>query len=255
MPRLLRTIAPLPTIDGVLVKRRDFSNARRHHDLIDEAQRRACAIVRRADAQSDAIRQYAAARGFREGLHAAWSSVTPWLQAFDRHCEVALESFAVQIRSELDAAFREPAVVEYVMRQVFDDTTRWRARRIRICVPKLAAGLAREMERWAREAGVNDMQVVSGDDDRLSIECADAVYVFDIPALAHAFATRLDPPASIHGEAARAYDAHLAARIALASIDTARMHGQQAAAFAHTATTIAPPSAACADHTRSNTTG
>ncbi|RKP50329.1 hypothetical protein [Pararobbsia silviterrae] len=233
MPRILHTHAPLPLIDGVLVKHGALRGGQHHHALIDEARRRAREIVRRAEHEAEAIRHYAAAQGYRAGLRAAWHGVIPWLAAFDDCCAAALDTARDEIRTRLEASFGTREIAEFVVRRIFDDIPDWRARRIRICVPAHVPTLAADLGEWTRAAHLCDARIELAQDDRLSVECGDAVYLFDMGALAGDIAAGLAMDTRRIGPGTlREHDAPSVSRNAAASAQAA-----QAAQTAQTART------------------
>jgi hypothetical protein len=224
MLKSIRTRTHLPVIDGVLIKGQSLHDAQRHDSIVDRAQRHARATVARAESEADAIRQYAAARGYREGVHEAWQSIAPWLSEFERHCSQALCAFESTLRNRLEAALHEPTVVEFVVRRVFDDIARSRTREIRIFVPSGMSGLRANFLEWAAEAALTHVVVVPCDDDRLTVECGDNIYLFDIQARAAEWGSELPRPASPDsgGASPEPLDTpNSATRNTLASVDTA----------------------------------
>ena len=227
MLKSIRTRTPLPVIDGVLIKRAALQQARTHKSMIAQAQREARAIVARAEREADAVRQYAAARGYREGMRDAWGSITPWLDRFERHCSQALDAFEQAVRTRLEDALHDPAVVGFVVRCVFDGIAQSSTRQIRIFVPAAMSGLVLSFSEWAAQAGLPNVGVVPCEDDRLAVECGDEIFLFDIKARASEWASCLGRSMNQHPSELATGPSHAhsqtnaTGRQALASIDTA----------------------------------
>lgn len=194
MLKSIKTRAPLDVIDGVLIRGQSLLLALRHDSLIEHAQRQARGIVAQAEREADAIRQYAAARGYREGAREAWQSTVPWLERFERHCAQAVGALELAVRHQLEAALHEPTVVEFVVRRVLDSIAESPTRQIRIFVPATMSGLLSNFSEWAADSGLPHVVVLPCEDERLAIECAEEVYLFDTHARACEWAARF--PAS-----------------------------------------------------------
>jgi hypothetical protein len=224
MLKSIRTRTPLTVIDGVLIKRHALHTVQTHDSLIAQAQRHARTIVARADSEADAIRQYAAARGYREGLRDAWQSITPWVNAFERHCAQALDAFEREIHARLHAALHDQTVVAFVVQRIFEGIGHTSTRQIRILVPASMSGLLSSFSEWAAQAGLAHVIVTACEDDRLTVECGDDIYLFDMKARAGEWGTRLSAPEAMHttGPSAGPLSPgpNAQGRHALASIDT-----------------------------------
>ncbi|HTJ93306.1 MAG TPA: hypothetical protein VL424_09390 [Pararobbsia sp.] len=179
----------------MLIKRAALREAARNFDLVDDAHRHARAVITRAEREAEAIRHYAAARGSREGTRSAWQSITPWLDAFERRWIQTLAAFECEMRDALETAFHAPEIAELITRQVFDALAGSRLRRIRICIPPSMTGLRADFSTWAAQAGIEHVEVTGCDDDRLSIECGDDVFLFDPAACARELVSSLPAPA------------------------------------------------------------
>lgn len=232
-PRI-RTMPAPRALAGVLVKYRDLNDAQRAHDMLCNARRSARATLAAAQREADAIRRYAAARGYREGLREAWRSITPWLDAFEQSCTRARDTLCDDLLRALEASFEHAHVVEFVMDRVLTDLANSNALPIRISVPAAMKGLISDLKTWAERAHASDapptprVTVSLSDDDRLTIECGEAVYLFDVPALVTQMSIELQTrsPESSTGLSDDAQGTTMptrslaAGRDALASIDT-----------------------------------
>ena len=141
-------------------------------------------VIRRATSEADAVRRYAAARGYREGLREALAAVLPWMEAHEARCTHALSLLQAELERRLARSLLEPAAIEGVIRATFDNTPQWRARRVCLYVPSGVSHLARDVARWASDAGAARVDIAVSTDERLSIECGDDVHIFDTPAFA-----------------------------------------------------------------------
>ena len=184
MLRSVRLRLAHPPLEDVLIRSAELDDAARAFRLLGQARRDAGKVIRRATSEADAVRRYAAALGYREGLREALAAVLPWMEAYEAHCTHALTSLRAELERRLARSLLEPAAIECVVRTIFDNAPQWHARRVCLYVPSGASHLASDTARWASDAGAARVDIAASTDERLSIECGDDIHIFDTPAFA-----------------------------------------------------------------------
>lgn len=225
-------------IEGMLIKRDALRRTQRCDDIRNDARRYARDTVAAAQREAEAIRRYAAARGYRDGLREAWRSIAPWLETFDQHCAAALDTLRRELSRALEASFEHAHIVEFVVDRVVADLSASTARHIRIGIPASLKGLISDLKTWAARAPGARVDVAIHDGDRLTIECGEAVYVFDMRSLTIELTEACRSLARSRESSARAgidstvRDTLASGRAALASIDTGVVMRQEVNAAA-----------------------
>lgn len=191
MLRRIRTELPLPVIDDVLVERASLRNAATGTRLIEVARKRARDIVNAADSEAEAVRRQAYAEGFREAFAEALGMLGEWFHQHDASCAEAALQMRDEVQLRLSSALLNPPVVAHVVESVFGSTSVWQAQRIRVCLPALLAGHASRLAEAVTQAGGAAVETVASQDNCLTIECGNHVFVFDAGELARS-ATRFD---------------------------------------------------------------
>jgi hypothetical protein len=188
MLRRVRTELPLPVVDDVLIERASLRSATDGTKLIEAARKRARHLIDAANSEAEAVRRRAYADGFREGFGEALGTLGEWLHQHDAICTEAGLQLREEVQVRLSSALLNPPVVAHVVEAVFGSTSAWQAQRIRVRLPALIAGQAAALAQAVAQAGGATLEVVASQDNCLTIECGNHVFVFDADELAQTIA-------------------------------------------------------------------
>jgi hypothetical protein len=183
MLRRIRTEFPLPVIDGVLIKRTSLRNGADGANLIDAARKRARQIVDSATSEAEAIRRQACATGYREGFGEALNTLAAWTHQHDAFCTGAALQLRGEVEARLSRALLDVPVVTHIVDAVFGSTSIWQAQRVRVRLPAIIADHAAYLTQAVEQAGGAALEILPSEDNRLTIECGNHVFIFDVDAL------------------------------------------------------------------------
>ncbi|APD13489.1 hypothetical protein [Pandoraea pulmonicola] len=175
----LRQHPKIPAIDGVLIRRASLARAVHADNLMHEARRRACSLIREADRQADACLADGARRGYEAGFRLALSQLAEYFARCRQRQLAMRERLVDELTQTLRGYLAEPELL-LRLTQTFANLQGGTAADPpwRVWLPESARGILPDLRQLLAQTAPS-AQIACTDGPSFIIEWGDEVMEFD----------------------------------------------------------------------------